>query len=144
MGINRDRMLTIRIHEEAMELCGIIKDVDYNGFMASEIIRRAICMTLLNIGELQQKLSDDYKRKHGAVPWAAIRKTRNVIAHEYDKVDWDIIWNVSTVDIKELAGILKGILKAYDAEEGPFDIELTHRQNIKALEDAEAEYDEEN
>ncbi|MCL2153900.1 MAG: DUF86 domain-containing protein, partial [Oscillospiraceae bacterium] len=42
-------------------------------------------------------------------PWAAIRKTRKVIVHEYDDVDYEIVWDVSTVHLPSTVSEINAI-----------------------------------
>ncbi len=36
------------------------------------------------------------------MPWRAIRGLRNVVAHVYWAVDYDIVWNVVTAEVPPL------------------------------------------
>ena len=42
-------------------------------------------------GEAGNKLSSEFRESHPEIPWAKIRATRNVIAHEYLDVKLDKI-----------------------------------------------------
>jgi uncharacterized protein with HEPN domain len=47
---------------------------------------------LHRIGEAVDRLDASFLENNPAVPWRAIRATRNIIAHEYQRVDYDILW----------------------------------------------------
>ncbi|MBQ6715202.1 MAG: DUF86 domain-containing protein [Clostridia bacterium] len=49
-------------------------------------------MCILQIGELVNRLSDDFKSNNAHIPWNKIRCMRNYVAHEYGSIDFDIIW----------------------------------------------------
>ena len=95
----RDRRILAKIREEARLASDFICGQEYDDFIANEMTKRAVSMTLANIGELCGALSDDVKSKHHDVPWSAIRRTRNIITHAYDSVDFTIIWDAVVVDI---------------------------------------------
>ena len=61
--------------------------IEYERFVQNEVIKRAVAMTRANIGEFCNALSDDVKLQYKDIPWAAIRKTRNVISHDYEALD---------------------------------------------------------
>ena len=95
----RDRRILAKIREEAHLISEFVDSIVYDEFKQNEKTKRAVTQTLANIGELCHALSDDVKAKYGNVPWAAIRKTRNVIAHAYESVDFYSIWYAAVNDI---------------------------------------------
>ena len=83
----RDRRILAKIREEARLVSEFIDGAVYDEFKQNEKTKRAVSQTLANIGELCHALSDDVKTKYENVPWAAIRKTRN-ITHAYESFDF--------------------------------------------------------
>lgn len=71
-------------------------------YMSSDIIQLAIDMCIFQLTELSIHLDDDFKLKHLDIPWAQIKGMRNVHAHEYDKIDRNLIWNTINHDIVDL------------------------------------------
>lgn len=56
----------------------------------------------MQIGELSGKLSEEFKNNYSQIPWNAIKATRNIVAHEYGKIDIETVWETATTDIIEL------------------------------------------
>ena len=71
-------------------------------FLQSTTYQNAICMCILQIGELIGKLSDGFRADHAEIPWHKIRGMRNFVAHEYGKLDLEIVWFTATKSIPEL------------------------------------------
>ena len=71
-------------------------------FVHSTTYQNAISMCILQIGELVNHLSEDFKREHSEIPWHKIRGMRNYVAHEYGSIDFDVVWFVATESIPEL------------------------------------------
>ena len=71
-------------------------------YMSSDIIQLAIDMCIFQLTELSIHLDDDFKLKHLDIPWAQIKGMRNIHAHEYDKIDRNLIWNTIDNDIEIL------------------------------------------
>ncbi|MBQ9708794.1 MAG: DUF86 domain-containing protein [Firmicutes bacterium] len=69
------------------------KDADY---------RDSVKMNLFQIGETVNTLSDDCKEQMGDIPWHRIYGMRNVIAHGYEKVVDERIWETVKNDLPEL------------------------------------------
>ena len=68
-------------------------DIDY---------RDAIKMNLFQIGEAVNVLSDECKEQIKDVSWHQIYGMRNVIAHGYEKVKDDRIWDTVKEDVPQL------------------------------------------
>lgn len=80
-------------------------------FDASTTYQNAISMCILQIGELVNHLSDDFRTAHDDIPWHKIRGMRNYVAHEYGTIDLDVVWYVSTNSIDDLERFCSGYLK---------------------------------
>ena len=79
-----------------------IKNFKYEEFSNSDLLVRATCFSLVQIGEQMNKLEENYKELYPNIPWTAARKMRNLIVHVYSKVDAAQIWQTATKDLDEL------------------------------------------
>lgn len=59
---------------------------------ADEAIRLAAEAILHKIGEAVSRLPDEFTAAHPEVPWRAMKATRNIVAHKYEQIDYEIIW----------------------------------------------------
>ena len=105
----RDKRILDKIRSEARLVIGFVESLEYDTFVQDELTKRAVTQTLANIGELVRSLSDDVKLHYNRVPWTAIRKTRNVIVHEYDDVDYSIIWDVTITHLPNTVSEINAI-----------------------------------
>ena len=71
-------------------------------FFESTTYQNAICMCILQIGELVGHLSEAFREKHQEIPWKKIRGMRNFVAHEYGHLDLEVVWYVATVSIRDV------------------------------------------
>lgn len=70
------------------------KDEDY---------QRSVCFSILQIGELSGGLSAQYRQATASrIQWGPMKGMRNLVAHNYGKMDQTIAWETATVDIPEL------------------------------------------
>lgn len=111
----RDRDITVlkKIIQYADEIGGTITrfNLDLNKFKADYVVKNAISMCVLQIGELVGTLTDDVKTKYNKMPWRDIVSIRNRAAHGYGSVDWEILWNIAVNNIPELKAYCNGIIK---------------------------------
>jgi len=56
--------------------------------------RKAIVMSILNIGELAKQLPHEYRTQHNTIPWKNIIRMRERAAHGYHIMNNDIVWDV--------------------------------------------------
>lgn len=64
-----------------------------SSYDSDEVLRLAAEAILHKIGEGVARLPDDFIAAHPDVAWRSMKAVRNVVAHEYEQVDYDIIWN---------------------------------------------------
>jgi len=96
---NRDKNILFKLKEEAEVLQELTDGCDLQGFLGSEVLKRAVSMTLINIGELVSRLTHEIKQRNPAIPWRAITTLRNVAAHGYESLDMENIWKTVTEDV---------------------------------------------
>ena len=66
------------------------------------IYRNSITMPILQIGELAKTLSDEFLNEYTKIPWKSIMRMRDIVAHHYGSLDYEIVWTTSISDILEL------------------------------------------
>ena len=103
----RDRTIVEKIIKycEEVEQSHTFFQKDKTLFLDKEkgfIYRNAITMPILQIGELANKLTDDFTKENKQLPWKAIIGTRHIYVHHYGTVDYELVWNTSTDDIPSL------------------------------------------
>ena len=68
-------------------------------------------MCIVQIGELVGLLSDETKKLNRAVPWRAIKDTRNFYVHNYGAVDLPTVWETMNQDIPALLQVCTALLQ---------------------------------
>jgi uncharacterized protein with HEPN domain len=64
----------------------------------------------LFVGECARRISPATRQAHETVPWQDIIGMRNIIAHEYGRVDLDEIWKTAEGDVPLLVSALEVIV----------------------------------
>ncbi|MDK9698870.1 MAG: DUF86 domain-containing protein [bacterium] len=78
---------------------------------SEKMLKDAILMSLIVIGELTKRLSEEIRNQYCDVDWLGIVGIRNRIAHGYFDVDLDLIWTVATTEIPLLKLSLTKIME---------------------------------
>jgi uncharacterized protein with HEPN domain len=63
----------------------------------------ATMMNFVVIGEMVDKLSEDFKKRNSNIDWVKIKGFRNIVAHDYFGIDAEEVWQI----IKNKIPILK-------------------------------------
>jgi len=73
---------------------------------------RSLERSLELMGECARRISADTRQAHPSIPWQGIVGMRNIIAHEYGRVDPDELWKTAERDVPQLALALEAIVVA--------------------------------
>ena len=98
----RDRQILHKIHAESEIIAQLLLGIDYAGFVTDEKTKRAVSMTLINIGELVKGLSEEFRTENSHIPWRAISGLRDVTAHRYQTLLPQDIWTTVQNDVPKL------------------------------------------
>lgn len=89
---------------------------DFLIFKNNSIYQNAAAMCVLQIGELTTHFTDDFKAAYDKMPWNQIKALRNVVAHNYGKIDRETLWETLLHDIPALDEYCRQIINEYDIE----------------------------
>jgi uncharacterized protein with HEPN domain len=73
-----------------------------------DILRRAARSVIIDVSEAVTRLPDEVRDAHPEIPWRAIRTTRNIVAHAYDEVNDEYVWEALRTGVPELVEGLAG------------------------------------
>ncbi|MCL2712322.1 MAG: DUF86 domain-containing protein [Methanomassiliicoccaceae archaeon] len=99
-----------------LKYCAKIEDVmneygkDIEDFMENPRYQDLCSFYTQQIGENAKNLSGELVKRHPEIRWDDMRETRNDIAHIYEWIDLEMIWNTITEDIPALKETCKKIL----------------------------------
>ena len=79
----RDKVVLQKVISEINIGAEMIGDTTLEQFNADEKLKRAICMTVINIGELIKNITDDTRKRYSQIPWKAIAGMRDLTAHKH-------------------------------------------------------------
>ncbi|MBI4558273.1 MAG: DUF86 domain-containing protein [Candidatus Hydrogenedentes bacterium] len=89
-----------------------IRGMTYATFCADDKTAFVVVTCFSIIGEAARLIPEDIKSAHPNVPWNQMIRMRNVLVHEYDKIDLEIVWSTATKDLPVVLPKLKAVLEA--------------------------------
>ena len=78
--------------------------------------KRAVCMTVINIGELVKNITDDTRKKYHDVPWKYAAGFRDIAAHKYQTLKMGDVYSTVINDFPQLRKQLTDILSSEEDE----------------------------
>jgi uncharacterized protein with HEPN domain len=76
--------------------------VSLEAFKANEEKYEAVNRKFEIIGEAARRLSTDTQNLFPEIPWRLLTAMRNILIHDYDEVDLDIVWETVQRDLPPL------------------------------------------
>ena len=111
-------------HRDKVVLQKIISEIDVGmqmlgenslaAFLQNEMLKRAIGMTVINIGELIKNVTDEMRARHPDVPWKQVAGFRDITAHKYQTLRMEDVYQVVVEDFPSLIEQLEKILVLAD------------------------------
>ncbi|MCM1411484.1 MAG: DUF86 domain-containing protein [Lachnospiraceae bacterium] len=83
------------------------QNMDYNAFIEQEVVLEACVFNLSQLGELAGKIDSEYRMAHREIPWSQIYGLRNRIVHDYEGVNFMLVWEIIHNDLQKLWEMLK-------------------------------------
>jgi len=104
--------------ETARRLQRFAERNDQQDFGEGTMPRLALERLFEILGVAAMRVSEEVRAAHPAIPWQRIVGLRNVIAHEYDEIIFDRLWEVLTQDVPQLIRLLEPLIPPPPEEPG--------------------------
>jgi uncharacterized protein with HEPN domain len=109
------RRTSLHFLDDIKEAAGKIKKytagMTYGEFIKDFKTQDAVIRNFEVIGEATKNLPADFKDRYPAVEWKQVAGLRDVMAHGYYRIDYEVIWEIITDKLpgfrKDIAKILK-------------------------------------
>lgn len=89
-----------------------LEGVSFEEFASNQLLNRSILHTLEIAGEAVKGIPSEFMERHPDIPWRGMSDFRNVIAHEYFRVDLELVWRVIHRQFLPLRERIEGMLES--------------------------------
>jgi uncharacterized protein with HEPN domain len=100
--------------DAARAIATFTHDLTLDQFLAagreSEITRLAVGRKLEVLGEAARRVSASFRDEHPEIPWQQIIGVRNIISHEYDKINYTLIYRIARDQILDVIALLEPLI----------------------------------
>lgn len=113
---DRDAAYLWDMIQAAKEVEEMLENHDLASFLADRVLLRALERGVEIIGEAARRVSSSFMDAHPEIPWRQIIGQRNILAHEYGQIDYELLYNTATNDLPALTVMLDKLLPPLDEE----------------------------
>lgn len=114
MNARRIKPILLHIAEDLEDIERFIQGANKDVFHTNSMLRKAVCMSLINIGEMSKQLPEALTSKYPDIPWNSIVGLRNRVAHGYHTLDTDIMWDIVCNDLTKFREVVMRELMLLD------------------------------
>jgi uncharacterized protein with HEPN domain/predicted nucleotidyltransferase len=94
----------------ARKASGKVSGLSRDEYDRNEDLRLALAHLIQITGEAARHVSPEFQRAHPAIPWVNVVGMRHKVVYDYLHVDYDIVWDVATLDLPPLIDELEKIV----------------------------------
>lgn len=103
--------------EAAREVEAMLNGRPLQDFLSDRILLRATERGVELIGKAARRVSPSYQGAHPEIPWRRVIGQRNILAHEYGRIDHALLYKTAVEDVPELIARLQVLLPPLDDPE---------------------------
>lgn len=94
----------------AREVRLLIGNISLEQFESNLVVLRATERCIEIVGEAARRVSQVAREAYSQIPWADVIGQRNILAHEYGQIDYELLYRTATEDIPQLIEVLERLL----------------------------------
>lgn len=94
-----------------------VADMSYDAFVEDERTNFATVRALEIIGEATKRLPPEARNLDPEMPWSDMARMRDLIIHQYDRVDLAVVWDTIHRDLPPLVSRLQRLQRVLEERE---------------------------
>ncbi len=101
-SIKREFILYLEDMLQAMDrIDEYLTGLDFKKFKQTYIVVDAIIRNFEIIGEASKNVPTNIQKKYPEIPWRKMYGLRNLIAHEYFGIDYEMLWEIAKKNLPQ-------------------------------------------
>ena len=105
----RNDLIVSKMIEIIEKTNNYVDNYDYNTFCENSMLVEACVFNLSQLGEYANRIDESYEEEHPDIPWRQIYGLRNRIIHDYEGINFKLIWEIINEDLPNLLEKLEQI-----------------------------------
>lgn len=105
-----DLMPLVDIRTAIERALSFVQGLDADHFQDDSRTRWAVYSQIIVIGAAARRITREFQDAHRDIPWAEMIGMRNKLAHAYDDIDWDLVWDTVMHDLPNLKAAIEPLI----------------------------------
>ncbi len=110
MSDHDDRLPMHQMLEHAREALEIIHGRPRPELRTNRMLQLALVHLVQVVGEAAGRVSRSGQSRYPEIPWSKAISTRHRMVHDYDRIDYDVVWDTIVEDFPPLVAALERAL----------------------------------
>jgi uncharacterized protein with HEPN domain len=99
--------------DHAREVVAMVRGRTRQNLDTDRMFQLALTRLIEILGEAANRVTPAGHGRYPEIPWAKIVSTRNRIIHGYDAVNYDVVWDIATLEVPALIAALERALPGH-------------------------------
>ncbi len=95
MSAHNDLLYLCHMRDACSKVQEYVDGFIWDTFAIDGRTQDAVIRQLEILGEASNRVSQSYRDLYPDIPWREVKVFRNIVAHEYDRVLPDVVWEVT-------------------------------------------------
>ena len=105
-----DRDIVIKILSEIHILAEFLEGLDFDAFLEDKRASRAVCMTMVYIGELAGELSEEFQNENSDATWKVLSGLCEMIVRKSQSIHMKDVWASAKIDMPEFGRRISALI----------------------------------
>ena len=110
----RDPKYLLDMPLAARDVQSVARGLTRDALESSRLHQLALVKAIEIIGEAARQVSAQTRAAHPEMPWQRIIAMRHRLVHDYNRIDFDVVWRVAQVELAELIAQLEPLVPPDD------------------------------
>ena len=107
---HRDKMIVQKITKELQIGLELLGDMPLEDFLRDEKLKRALAMTVINIGELVKNITMETRVATSQIPWKEMAGMRDIAAHRYQTLRMEDVYCTVKDEFSGLKSLMENLM----------------------------------
>ena len=107
---DRDLASLLDVATAARQIQRYCLDITRSQFEQDDEKQAAVLYRIGIVGEAVKRISPDFRDRYPDIPWKQMAGMRDIVMHQYDRVNLDLVWDVVQTKIPELLTAIAPLL----------------------------------
>ncbi len=108
--MSRDKASLLDIFKAGKLVLKFAEGIERADLGKDEMRLSAILYQIGIVGEATKRLSSEFREQNDHIPWSKVAGMRDIIIHQYDRLDLDVVWAVIQQSLPEFLEMIQPLI----------------------------------